>query len=118
MKGKIPRGFTAVELVAVVSVLLILAAIVTAIFVSGKDSAVGLRRTNAASTLNAAERSLLDYNSSTAPGLGRDAIAAPAETLGRIAALKAAGFLVTLISTEDVILTQTNGVYYWAPVPR
>lgn len=118
MKGKIPRGFTAVELVAVVSVLLILAAIVTAIFVSGKDSAVGLRRTNAASTLNAAERSLLDYNSSTAPGLKRDAIAAPSDTLGRIAALKAAGFLVTLISTEDVSLTQTNGVYYWAPVPR
>jgi hypothetical protein len=97
-------------------VLLILAAIVTAVFIAGKDSAVDLRRTNAASTLNAAERSLLDFNSSTAPGLGRDSIAAPADALARIVALKTAGFLVTLISTEDVVLTRTNGIYYWAPV--
>jgi len=113
---KITGGFTAVELVAVVSVLLILAAIVTAVFIAWKDSAVGLRRTNAASTLNAAERSLLDYNSSTAPGLGRDPMVTPSDALGRIVALKTAGFLVTLISTEDVVLTQTNGIYYWAPV--
>jgi type II secretory pathway pseudopilin PulG len=116
IKRKITGGFTAVELVAVVSVLLILAAIVTAVFIAGKDSAVDLRRTNAASTLNAAERSLLDFNSSTAPGLGRDPIAAPSDALARIVALKTAGFLVTLISTEDVVLTRTNGIYYWAPV--
>jgi type II secretory pathway pseudopilin PulG len=109
-------GFTAVELVAVLSVLLILAGIVAAVFIAGKASAVDLRRTNAASTLNAAERSLLDYNSSTAPGLGRDPIVAPSDALARMVALKAAGFLVTLISTEDVVLTQSNGIYYWAPV--
>jgi type II secretory pathway pseudopilin PulG len=113
---KIAGGFTAVELVAVLSVLLILAGIVTAIFILGKDSALALRRTNAASALNAAERSLLDYNSSTAAGLGLDVMAAPSDAPGRIMALKAAGFLVTLISTEDVSLTQTNGIYYWAPV--
>ena len=116
LNKKIAGGFTAVELVAVVSVLLILAAIVTAGFIAGEDSAVGLRRTNAASTLNAAERSLLDYNSSTAPGLGRDPMVTPSDALGRIVALKTAGFLVTLISTEDVVLAQTNGIYYWAPV--
>jgi len=116
MKTRRTGGFTAVELVAVVSVLLILATIVMAVFIAGKDSAVYLRRTNAASNLNAAERSLLDYNSSTAPGLGRDPIAAPSDAPGRMLALKAAGFLVNLISTEDVLLTQTNGVYYWAPV--
>jgi len=33
------------------------------------------------------------------------------------AALKAAGFLASLVSTEDVILVQTNGIYYWAPAP-
>lgn len=108
-------GFTAVELVAVLSVLLILAGIITAVFISGKDSAVLLRRTNAASTLNAAEHSLLDYHSSTAPGLGRDSIAVPSDALGRILALKGAGFLATLISTEDVVLVQTNGVYLWVP---
>lgn len=116
MKRKSADGFTAVELVAVLSVLLILATIVAAVFIAGKDSAVYLRRANAAATLNAAERSLLDYNSSTAPGLGRDPIAAPSDALGRMLALKAAGFLVNLISTEDVVLTQTNGVFTWAPV--
>lgn len=116
MKRKRADGFTAVELVAVLSVLLILATIVVAVFIAGKDSAVQLRRTNAAATLNGAERSLLDYNSSTAPGLGRDPVAAPPDALGRIVALKAAGFLVNLISTEDVVLTQTNGFYFWAPV--
>jgi prepilin-type N-terminal cleavage/methylation domain-containing protein len=116
MNHKRTSGFTAVELVAVLSVLLILAGIVTAVFISGKDSAITLRRSNAASTLNAAERSLLDFNSSTAPGLGLDPIAPPADAPGRILALKAAGFLVTLISTEDVVLVQTNGVYFWAPV--
>lgn len=116
MKRKRADGFTTVELVAVLSVLLILATIVVAVFIAGKDSAVQLRRTNAAATLNGAERSLLDYNSSTAPGLGRDPVAAPPDALGRIVALKAAGFLVNLISTEDVVLTQTNGLYFWAPV--
>lgn len=116
MKDKRTNGFTAVELVAVLSVLLILAGIITAVFISGKDSAVLLRRTNAASTLNAAEHSLLDYNSSTAPGLGRDPVTAPSDALGRILALKAAGFLVTLISTEDVALVHTNGIYLWVPV--
>lgn len=56
MKRKRADGFTAVELVAVLSVLLILATIVVAVFIAGKDSAVQLRRTNAAATLNAAER--------------------------------------------------------------
>ena len=116
LSKKITGGFTAVELVAVLSVLLILAGIVAAVFIAGKGSAVDLRRTNAASTLNAAERSLLDYNSSTAPGLGRDPIVAPSDALARMVALKAAGFLVTLISTEDVVLTQSNGIYYWVPV--
>ena len=116
MKRKSAGGFTAVELVAVLSVLLILATIVAAVFIAGKDSAVYLRRTNAAATLNAAERSLLDYNSAIAPGLGRDPIAIPSDALGRMLALKAAGFLVTLTSTEDVVLTQTNRVYCWAPV--
>lgn len=118
MKRKSAAGFTAVELVAVLSVLLILATIVAAVFIAGKNTAVELRRTNAASTLNAAERSLLDYNSSTAPGLAREPIAPPSDAFGRMMALKAAGFLVNLISTEDVVLTQTNGVYYWAPVQR
>ncbi len=117
MNSKNSGGFTAVELVAVVSVLLILAAMIAAVFIAGKSSAVGLRRTNAASTLNAAERSLLDYNSSTAPGVGRDPIVPPSDAFGRIVALKTAGFLVSLISAEDVVLTQTNGIYYWAPVP-
>jgi type II secretory pathway pseudopilin PulG len=102
-------------LVAVLSVLLILAGIIAAVFISGKDSAVLLRRTNAASTLNAAEQSLQDYNSSTAPGLGRAPMSVPSDALGRILAFKAAGFLVTFISTEDVVLVQTNGVYLWIP---
>ena len=116
MKYKRTSGFTAVELVAVLSVLLILAGIITAVFISGKDSAVALRRTNAASTLNTAEHTLLDYNSSAAPSLGREPVAIPSDAVARILALKAAGFLATLISTEDVVLVQTNGVYFWAPV--
>lgn len=112
------RGFTAIELIAVVGVLLILAGIVIAVFVSGKDSALLLRRADAAAALNGAEHSLLDHNSSTAPGLGQDPVCPPADGLGRIAALKAAGFLASLISAEDVILTQTNGIYYWAPAPK
>jgi type II secretory pathway pseudopilin PulG len=115
MSQKLLRGFTAIELIAVVCVLLILAGIIIAVFVSGKDSAVGLRQTDAAAALNAAERSLLDHNSSTAPGLGQDPVSPPNDSPGRIAALKAAGFLASLVSTEDVILTQTNGIYYWAP---
>ena len=115
MSRKFLRGFTAIELIAVVCVLLILAGIIIAVFVSGKDSAVGLRQTDAAAALNAAERSLLDHNSSTAPGLGQDPVSPPNDSPGRIAALKAAGFLASLVSTEDVILTQTNGIYYWAP---
>jgi type II secretory pathway pseudopilin PulG len=115
MSQKLLRGFTAIELIAVVCVLLILAGIIIAVFVSGKDSAVGLRQTDAAAALNAAERSLLDHNSSTAPGLGQDPVSPPIDSPGRIAALKAAGFLASLVSTEDVILTQTNGIYYWAP---
>ena len=59
MSQKLLRGFTAIELIAVVCVLLILAGIVIAVFVSGKDSAVGLRQTDAAAALNGAERSLL-----------------------------------------------------------
>ena len=117
MSQKLLRGFTAIELIAVVCVLLILAGIIIAVFVSGKDSAVGLRQTDAAAALNAAERSLLDHNSSTAPGLGQDPVSPPADGPGRIAALKAAGFLASLVSTEDVILVQTNGIYYWAPAP-
>ena len=115
MSQKLLRGFTAIELIAVVCVLLILAGIIIAVFVSGKDSAVGMRQTDAAAALNAAERSLLDHNSSTAPGLGQDPVSPPNDSPGRIAALKAAGFLASLVSTEDVILTQTNGIYYWAP---
>ena len=115
MSQKLLRGFTAIELIAVVCVLLILAGIIIAVFVSGKDSAVGLRQTDAAAALNAAERSLLDHNSSTAPGLGQDPVSPPNDSPGRIAALKVAGFLASLVSTEDVILTQTNGIYYWAP---
>ena len=115
MSQKLLRGFTAIELIAVVCVLLILAGIIIAVFVSGKDSAVGLRQKDAAAALNAAERSLLDHNSSTAPGLGQDPVSPPNDSPGRIAALKAAGFLASLVSTEDVILTQTNGIYYWAP---
>ena len=115
MSQKLLRGFTAIELIAVVCVLLILAGIIIAVFVSGKDSAVGLRQTDAAAALNAAERSLLDHNSSTAPGLGQDPVSPPNDSPARIAALKAAGFLASLVSTEDVILTQTNGIYYWAP---
>ena len=115
MSQKLLRGFTAIELIAVVCVLLILAGIIIAVFVSGKDSAVGLRQTDAAAALNAAERSLLDHNSSTAPGLGQDPVSPPNDSPGRIAALNAAGFLASLVSTEDVILTQTNGIYYWAP---
>jgi type II secretory pathway pseudopilin PulG len=115
MSQKLLRGFTAIELIAVVCVLLILAGIIIAVFVSGKDSAVGLRQTDAAAALNAAERSLLDHNSSTAPGLGQDPVSPPNDSPGRIAALKAAGFLASLVSTEDVILAQTNGIYYWAP---
>jgi type II secretory pathway pseudopilin PulG len=115
MSQKLLRGFTAIELIAVVCVLLILAGIIIAVFVSGKDSAVGLRQTDAAAALNAAERSLLDHNSSTAPGLGQDPVSPPTDSPGRIAALKAAGFLASLVSTEDIILTQTNGIYYWAP---
>ena len=117
MSQKLFRGFTALELIAVVCVLLILAGILIAVFVSGKDSAVGLRRTNAAAALNGAERSLLDHNSSTAPGLGQDPVSPPADGPGRIAALTVAGFIASLISTEDVILMQTNGIYYWAPAP-
>ena len=117
MSRKLLRGFTAIELIAVLCVLLILAGIVIAVFVSGKDTAVGLRRTNAAAALNGAERSLLDHNSSSAPGLGQDPVSPPADGPGRIAALKAAGFLASLVSTEDVILVQTNGIYYWAPAP-
>lgn len=117
MSRKLLRGFTAIELIAVVCVLLILAGIVIAVFVSGKDTAVGLRRTNAAAALNGAERSLLDQNSSSAPALGQDPVSPPADGPGRIAALKVAGFLASLVSTEDVILTQTNGIYYWAPAP-
>jgi len=110
-------GFTAIELIAVVAVLLILAGIVIAVFVSGKDSALLLRRTDAAAALNGAERSLSDYNSSTAPGLGQAPVCPPADTPSRIAALKTAGFLASLVSTEDVVLTQTNGIYYWVPAP-
>ena len=40
-------------------------------------------------------------------------VSPPADGPGRIAALEAAGFLAFLVSTEDVILTQTNGNYYW-----
>jgi prepilin-type N-terminal cleavage/methylation domain-containing protein len=38
---KLLRGFTAIELIAVLCVLLILAGIVIAVFVSAKDSAPG-----------------------------------------------------------------------------
>lgn len=117
MNSRCLRGFTAIELLAVVCVLLILAGIVIAVFVSGKPSAVGLRRTDAAAALNAAERSLSDYNTSTAPGLGQDPVCPPGDSPGRIAALQAAGFIASLISTEDVVLVQTNGVYYWVPAP-
>lgn len=111
------RGFTAIELLAVVCVLLILAGIVIAVFVSGKPTAVGLRRTDAAAALNAAEHSLFDYNCSTAPGLGQEPVFPPGDSPGRMAALQAAGFLASLISTEDVVLIQTNGIYYWVPAP-
>lgn len=116
MKRKRIGGFSAVEMVAVVAVLLILAAIIAVPFVSGKAQAVHLRRTNAAATLNAAEHALLDFNSTTAAATGQASLVVSATPLERILALKAAGFLVTLISTEDVTLVQTNGLYYWVPV--
>jgi type II secretory pathway pseudopilin PulG len=110
-------GFTAVELVAVVAVLLILAGVISAVFISGRPTAVALRRTDAASTLNAAEHSLLDYNSTTAPVLGGPTIDAPSDPTGRIVVLKAAGFIGSLISAEDVALIRTNGIYLWIPTP-
>lgn len=116
MKRSRHRGFAAIELIAVVMVILILAGIVLAFFTSGKDEAATLRKTNAAAVLNEAERALAEYNSSTAPGLGKPAVViTDADPATRIVALKQNGFLASQIKPADVTVSGANGNYFWSP---
>lgn len=116
MKRSFQRGFTAIELIAVVMVILILSGIVLAFFTSGKDEAAALRKTNAAAVLNEAERAVAEYNSSTAPGLGKlPVVITDADPAARIVALKQNGFLGSQIKAADVTVIGTNGNYFWSP---
>ncbi|MCI0744365.1 MAG: type II secretion system GspH family protein [Verrucomicrobia subdivision 3 bacterium] len=116
MKRSFQRGFTAIELIAVVMVILILSGIVLAFFTSGKDEAGALRKTNAAAVLNEAERALAEYNSSTAPGLGKPAVViTDTDPAARTVALKQSGFLGSKIKATDVTVIWTNGNYFWSP---
>src|SRR4029077_18210308 len=116
MKRSFHRGFTAIELISVVMVILILSAIVLAFFRSGKNEAAALRKTNAAAVLNEAERALAEYNSSTAPGLVKSPVVIQGtDPAARIAALIQNGFLGSQIKSGDVTVSGNNGAYFWSP---
>jgi prepilin-type N-terminal cleavage/methylation domain-containing protein len=116
MKRRCHQGFTAIELIAVVMVILILSGIVLAFFTSGKDEAAALRKTNAAAVLNEAERALAEYNSSTAPGLGKPVVViSDTDPSARIATFKQNGFLGSQIKAADVTLSRINRSYFWSP---
>jgi type II secretory pathway pseudopilin PulG len=110
-------GFTAIELIAAVVVILILVGVILAVFGDSRGEAVALRRNNAASILNEAEHSLAEYNSSTGPGLGRNPVTIiGTDPAARILALQQAGFLNSLVKPSDVILNST-GTCLWTPAP-
>jgi prepilin-type N-terminal cleavage/methylation domain-containing protein len=118
MQHKHFNGFTLVELVAAISVILILTGIVMVVANSGKEAAVQIRCKDAAATLNEAERNLENYRGRICPSLGGNPLNdVPTDPQARISRLQAEGFLANGIDASmSVVLTNlSNGCFRWLP---
>lgn len=97
-----------------VTIVLILAGIAISVARQHRERAIALRRADVAAALNAAEQALSEYNSVTAPGLGKPAAVVTAtEPASRISQLKSNGFIVSQIVADDVQLSVGNGAFQW-----
>lgn len=112
------KGFTVIEMVAVIIIIVILAAAGMMFMYGGKDQASHIRCTDAAATLNSAEHALYDYNVNTVPAFPttKSVVTPSLDPQTRIADLRSNKFLESLINYQDVILTATNGLIpMWLP---
>jgi type II secretory pathway pseudopilin PulG len=112
------RGFSIVELIAVIIVMIIIASIVLPMLFGGKTPANNTRCRDEAAALNAAETSLVSYINTTAVSLGTvgtytNLSVTPAL---RIQSLNSWGFLTSQINPNDVTLDTTKNPPLWSPV--
>ena len=98
------RGFTSIELIATVVVILILAAITVPKMFGGRDQAQHIRRADAAAALNAAEGAYYIFKTKTAPALSKTVPTLNTFKAQRILDLQTYGFLETSVDPADIIM--------------
>lgn len=115
--NKKPKGFSVVEIVAVIVIITILVSVALVVVRGGKERAISLRRQDAANALNIAEQTLVEYNIRALEQAKTTITVSTVDTAQRITALTQNGFLKTEIKPTDVQLAITDGVYRWTPAP-
>jgi prepilin-type N-terminal cleavage/methylation domain-containing protein len=112
------RGFTAVELIGVIVIIVILALIATPTMFGDKGHANTVRSRDAAAALNAAEGNYYDYRYKTGPALTGVNVIMDAYTTNevlRINNLTAGGYLESIVNPDDVQLDTTTAPPTWRP---
>ena len=118
MKQHKNKGFTALELVGVIVIIVILAAISIPAMFGSKSQATTVRSRDEAAALNAAEGNYYDYRYKTGPALtGVNPIVDTYTTdpATRINNLAGAGYLTSVINTNDVLLNASSDLPVWSP---
>jgi prepilin-type N-terminal cleavage/methylation domain-containing protein len=109
------KAFTIVELVAVIVVIVILAAILIPTIFGSRSYANIVRSTDAAASLNAAEQAVYYFNHKTAPALSKAPLVLPSIKPDRIKAFCDNGYLKTSVDPNDVQLDTSVDPAAWKP---
>lgn len=112
-------GFSIIELIAVIIVLIILASILLPTVFGGKNQANDIRCKDEAAALNSAESTFNTYITTTAVSMGtvNNYTNISTDPATRINNLLAWGFLTSKINTNDVSLSLTNSsTPLWLPM--
>ncbi len=118
MRNYKSKGFTAVELIGVIVIIVILALIATPTMFGDKGQANTVRSRDAAAALNAAEGNYYDYRYKTGPALTGVNVIMDAYTTNevlRINNLTTGGYLESIVNSDDVQLDTTTAPPTWRP---
>ena len=112
------EGFTALELIAVVIIIVVLATIAVPTLFGTRGHANTVRSRDAAAALNAAEGNYYDYRFKTGPALNggtaiSDSYGTDAAT--RINNLTSGGYIESAVNPSDVQLDTTTDPPAWRP---
>jgi type II secretory pathway pseudopilin PulG len=112
------EGFTALELVAVVIIIIVLATIAVPTLFGSKGQANTVRSRDAAAALNAAEGNYYDYRFKTGPALNGGAAISDSygtDVVTRINNLTGGGYIESAVNPGDVQLDTTTDPPTWRP---